>query len=277
MSPAPLYTCGDQSSRIYFAGGGPWNATVDVVAQCPESGPDSLVGEIGKIDPCLENAVLEGLPSIGIQSSRDPRSIYISGLDHEMTVAINVDRSRVSAESGRTLARVAPDARRSAVNFGFAISPAVIVSEVEIPSLGGWRTCGTLELLAPGRLVGHSCNRKVADPRAGAGEEATFPGVTAVGFHSKRPKLTGSSGACLHDDGAPHVRPAGSKAEICAVRGLKFVGIANQHRIPGLRGRASARIQNHCRTAGTSRGGYAEWTQCGEVIEAGRRYAGIVR
>src|ERR1700735_4266208 len=114
---------------------------------------------MGKLDSGFENAVLEGLPSIRIQASRYPRSIYISGLDHEMTVAIDIDRCCGSAEFCRTLARIALDSRRSAVHFRFAISPAVIVSEVEIPGLGGWRTRRAIEFLAPGRPIGHSSNR----------------------------------------------------------------------------------------------------------------------
>jgi hypothetical protein len=159
VTPGPPYPAVTSLPECRFSGNRPGNATVDVVAQRPEGRPQSLIGQIGKLDPGLENAVLEGLPSARIQASRYPRSIYISGLDHEMTVAIDIDRSRGSAELCRTLARIAPHSRRSAVDFRFAISPAVIVAEVEIPGLGGWRTCRAIEFLAPGRLVGHSSNR----------------------------------------------------------------------------------------------------------------------
>jgi len=63
VSPAPLNLCGDQSSRMSASPAvGHGTPLLMLLPSDQKSGPDSLVGEIGKIDPGLDNAVLEGLP-----------------------------------------------------------------------------------------------------------------------------------------------------------------------------------------------------------------------
>ena len=103
---ASIHLRGPVLHDVRFAAGGPWNCG-DVAAQAPKGGPESLVRGIRELETGYENAIREVLLSFRIHAARYPSSTDISGLDHEVPVAVDIDRSGGCAERCGALGRIA--------------------------------------------------------------------------------------------------------------------------------------------------------------------------
>src|SRR5579872_188015 len=87
-------------------------------------------------------------------------------MDREVPIAIDIRGSSCGAERSGALCRIARISRRSAVDFHFAVAPAAVVAEIELPYRGVGGASATVELLAPGRRVGLSTGSNGADAAA---------------------------------------------------------------------------------------------------------------